>query len=63
MLYDFMESISPSNIIIDGDLNLMFDSKEKRGGNISRDQLLPFVEDLIKLWDLIDFKPNKGLYT
>ena len=41
----------------------MFDSKEKRGGNFSRDQLLPFVEDLIKLWDLIDFKPKKGLYT
>ena len=58
-----MESISPSNIIIAGDLNLVFDSKEKRGGNMSRDQLLPFVEDLIKLCYLIDFKPKKGLYT
>ena len=63
MLYDFMESISPLNIIIVGDLNLVFDSKEKRGGNNSRYQLLPFVEDLIKLWYLIDFKPKKGLYT
>ena len=62
-VYDFMESISPLNIIIGRDLNLVFDSKEKRGGNFSRHQLRPFVEDLIKLWNIIDFKPKKGLYT
>ena len=45
------------------DLNLVFDSKEKRGGIISRDQMLPLVEDLIQQWDILDFKPKKGLYT
>eukprot|EP00253_Pinus_taeda_P027436 PITA_27436 len=37
--------------------------KEKRGGNSSRDYLLPFVEDLIQQWDLLDFIPIRGLYT
>jgi len=25
--------------------------------------MLPFVEDLVHQWDLLDFKPSKGLYT
>lgn len=29
----------------------------------SRDHFLPFVEDLIQQWDLLDFKPKTGLYT
>ena len=47
-LIDFVESNSPTNIIVVGDLNLVFDSKEKRGVIISRDQMLPLVEDLIQ---------------
>ena len=61
-LYDFIESTSPSNIIIVRDLNLVFNSKEKRGGNTCCDQLMPYIEGLIQQWDLIDFKPKKGLY-
>jgi hypothetical protein len=25
--------------------------------------MLPFVEELVHQWDLLDFKPSKGLYT
>ena len=32
-LSDFLEIYSPSNIIVAGDLNLVLDPKEKRGGN------------------------------
>ena len=47
-LIDFVESNSPTNIIVVIDLNPIFDSKEKIGGIISRDQMLPLVEDLIQ---------------
>ena len=59
----FVEINSPTNIIVDGDLNLVFDPKEKRGRINNRDQMLPLVEDLIQQWDILDFKPKKGLYT
>ena len=62
-LRDFVESNSPTNIIVAGDLNLVFDPKERRGGINSRDQMLLLVEDLIQQWDILDFKPKKGLYT
>eukprot|EP00253_Pinus_taeda_P016420 PITA_16420 len=45
------------------DLNIVLKPKEKRGGNNNRDHLLPFVEDLIQRWDLLDFSPIRGLYT
>eukprot|EP00253_Pinus_taeda_P020085 PITA_20085 len=57
------DAYSPKNIILAGDYNLDFEPKEKRGGIISRDHLLPFVEDLIEQWDLLDFKTKKELYT
>jgi exonuclease III len=62
-LADFSEIFSPSNIILAGDLNLVFDPKEKREQNSGRDQILPFVEELVHQWGLLDFKPSKGLYT
>jgi exonuclease III len=52
-LLDFVEAYSPKNIIVAGDLNIVLDPKEKRGGIISRDQLLPLVEDMIQQWDLL----------
>jgi len=61
-LSDFLDIYSPQNIIVVGDLNLIIDPKEKRG-NSGRDQMLPLVEELILHWDLLDFKPKKGLYT
>ena len=51
------------NIILARDFNIVLDPKEKRGGNNGRDQMLPFVEDISQQWDLLDFKPSKGLYT
>ena len=62
-LSDFIVVNSISNIMIDGDLNITLDSKEKKGGNSGRDPMLKTVENLITLWDLIDFKPKKGRYT
>jgi len=62
-LVDFLDIFSPSNIVLAGDLNLVFKPKEKRGGNNNMDQMLPFVEELVHQWDLLDFKPSKGLYT
>eukprot|EP00253_Pinus_taeda_P022753 PITA_22753 len=55
-------SYSPMNIVIAGDLNIVLDPKEKRGGNNSRDPLLPLVEDIIQQLDLLHLKPNKGRY-
>jgi exonuclease III len=62
-LNKFLEQNSPSNIIIVGDLNLVMNGKEKRGGRPSKDQMIFIVEDIIQQWDLMDFKPIKGLYT
>eukprot|EP00253_Pinus_taeda_P013077 PITA_13077 len=62
-LTDFLEAYSLKNIILVGDFSLILDPKEKRGGTSSRDHFLPLVEDLIQQWDLLDFKPKKGLYT
>jgi len=62
-LFDFLDIYSPQNIIVVGDLNLVNDPKEKRGGNSGRYQMLPLVEELILHWDVLDFKPKKGLYT
>ena len=42
-LADFIEIYTPWNIIIAGYLNLIFDSKEKRGGNNSKDQMSSLV--------------------
>jgi exonuclease III len=62
-LNEFLEQNSPNNIIIAGDLNLVMNGKEKRGGRSSKDQMIFVVEDIIQQWDLMDFKPCKGLYT
>jgi hypothetical protein len=46
-LADFLEIFSPSNIILARDLNLVFEPKEKRGGNNNMNQMLPLVEELV----------------
>ena len=48
---------------MDGDLNIMMDPKDKIGGACGRDPMLKKMENFIQLWDLIDFKTNKGRYT
>ena len=62
-LLEFIEQINPKNMIIGGDLNIILDSTEKRGGNYSRDPFLNTVGNLILQWDLVDSKPMKGKYT
>eukprot|EP00253_Pinus_taeda_P014494 PITA_14494 len=58
-----LSTYSLNNIIISRDFNLILDPKEKRGGTSCRDRFLPLVENLIQQWDLMDFKPKKGLDT
>lgn len=62
-LTEYIEQCSPTNIIIGGDLNIILDPKEKRGGSYTRDPFLLTVENLIQSWDLVDFKPVRGAYT
>eukprot|EP00253_Pinus_taeda_P032639 PITA_32639 len=62
-LSDFFEQISPTNLVIGGDLNITLDPKEKKGGIQSRDPFSRTVGNLIQRWDLVDFKPVKGKFT
>eukprot|EP00253_Pinus_taeda_P020488 PITA_20488 len=59
----FLEQHSPSNIILAGDLNIVLNPKEKRGGSGNGDPMLAFVEELTQNWDLLDFNPICGWYT
>ena len=45
--------------MVAGDLNIIVDPKEKKGGVCGRDPMLKSVQNLISVWDLIDFKPKK----
>eukprot|EP00253_Pinus_taeda_P008465 PITA_08465 len=62
-LTDFLEQISLTNLVIGGDLNIILDPKEKKGGIQSRDPFSRTVGNLIQRWDLVDFKPVKGKFT
>ena len=62
-LEEFIDVYTPRNIIIARDLNLVFNSKEKRGGNNSKDQMFSLVEDIMQQWDILDIKPKRGLFT
>ena len=59
----FFETFSLRNIIVVGDLSIVFDPNEKKGGFRGKNPLQEFVESLIHSWDLLDFKPKKGLFT
>ena len=43
----YLELHNLQNLILGGDLNIMLEPNEKRGGSSSRDPFLPIVEDLI----------------
>ena len=62
-LLDFLESHSFSNIVVVGDLNIIFKPKEKCGGNRDKDPFLELVDFLIQSCDLSDIKPKKGCFT
>ena len=62
-LSHFIETHSPDNIIVVGDLNIILDPVEKKGGVRCKDHFNELVENLIHAWDLLDFKPKKGRFT
>lgn len=62
-LAEFLEQETLSNIILAGDLNIVLNAKEKRGGTVSRDPMVGVVEELAQLWDLQDFIPIHGQFT
>eukprot|EP00253_Pinus_taeda_P027195 PITA_27195 len=62
-LAEFLEQETPIIIILVGDLNIVLNAKEKRGGSISRDLMVGVVQELAQLWDLQDFNPIQGQFT
>ena len=62
-LLDFLDSHSLTNIVVAGDLNIIFEPKEKSGGNQDKDPFLELVDSLVLSCDLLDIKPNKGRFT
>ena len=46
-----------------GDLNIILDPNEKKGGVRGKDPLQETVDSLIHARHLLDFKPKKGHYT
>ena len=60
---DFLETSSPSNVIVAGHLNIILDPKEKKGGVLGKDPFQDSVESLIQAHDLLDFKPKSSRFT
>ena len=48
---------------MEGDLNIIFDPSETKGGMLGKDLLLDFVESIFHTWDLLDYKPKRGRFT
>jgi hypothetical protein len=46
------------NYIIAGDLNIIRNNAEKRGGIFGRDPFCDNLEELIMEWDLLDIPPQ-----
>ena len=51
------------NVILAGDLNIILNQAEKRGGLVVRDPIREQVDDLILDWGLSDIIPAKWKYT
>ena len=58
-----LDSNSFSNIIVDVDLNLILNEKEKSGDVYGKDPMLKIVDNFILAWELIEFKPKRGRFT
>jgi hypothetical protein len=63
LIREVPNNLSLDNIIIVGDLNVVLNASEKKGGNVIRDPIMEWVDDLIQDWDLLDIKPSKGKFT
>ena len=51
------------NVIIVGDLNIILNQEEKRGGMVVKDPIREHVYELIMDWGLSDIIPAKGKFT
>ena len=51
------------NIILVGDLNVILNQAEKRGGSLVRDPIREHVDDLILDWELTNVIPPKRKFT
>ena len=60
MLSVFIETNSPSNIIIAGNLNISLAPNEKKGGVFGKDHFQEIVEELIQVYELSDINPKRG---
>ena len=62
-LREVRSNTSLENIIPAGDLNVILNQAEKRGGYLVRDLVREHVDDLILDWELSDVIPSKGRFT
>ena len=51
------------NVIIAGDLNVILNQEEKRGGTVVRDPIREYVDELIMDWGVSDIIPAKEKFT
>ena len=51
------------NVILARYLNIMLSLNEKKGRMRGKDHLHDAVEEIIQVWDLMDFKPKFGRFT
>ena len=51
------------NVILAGDLNVILNQVEKRGGSLVRDPIREQVDEIVMDWGLSDVIPAKGKYT
>ena len=61
--FKFYKCIYSLQLIVFRDLNITLDPKEKKGGVCGREPMHKEVDNLIQIWDLLDFNPKKGQYT
>ena len=51
------------NVILAGDLNVILNQAEKRGGSLVREPIREQVDEIVMEWGLSDVIPAKGKYT
>jgi len=63
MIMDVLEAYNPINIVLAGDMNMVLNTNEKKGGYYGNDAQRNQIMEIIRQNDLIDIKPKKGKYT
>ena len=57
----FLENHALKNIVVAGDLNIVLEPKEKRGGILGKDLFQDMVDSLIHAFDLLYFNQKRGV--